>query len=446
MGYLIRLEPLPRFLRENLPGKDYFTSNFPDELGRPKAAFPHLCFVFGPGDALTHVGVVMRKGESNSDFSHKLNVKHVKSIDKPVPRADLFGKLHGKHRDSVEKCLKAGDGVLTDAADKNLVVALTVLRPDFEESLRWLLNLHNRRVESPSADRWNLARDALRVGLRIGGFSTERLDEWYPPSDVDAPVVAGIKPRDYEADLLDHDSRAFPGWQPQLTSRVGVRVFADGERRMEVTNINASPQEANLGADLLYYHRHSRSLIFVQYKRLEDGKEVRVDDSLRDQIDRMDLLQAVRREPSHHRDWRLGPDYCFLKLCNTSTDSGVIDPINMELLKGLYLPLSFLRLLLEDERLLGPRNGTYLGYERVERHISNTIFLTLAQEGWIGSTGVTPEEVGVIANRSVAERRELLLMNDRSQEAAKDRQRRTRNHQKPRDSGLTEADQMQLFE
>ncbi|MGH3542282.1 MAG: hypothetical protein ACRDRT_02685 [Pseudonocardiaceae bacterium] len=98
----------------------------------------------------------------------------------------------------------------------------------------------------------------------------------------------------------------------------------------------------------------------------------------------------------------------------------------MELLPGLYLPLSFLRLLLNDERIQGPKGGVYLGYEHVGRHIDNTIFLQLTKEGWIGSSGVSIETIGKIANGSLANGHEVIRAIDRSTETPKQRQQRNR--------------------
>lgn len=446
MGYLIRLESLPYFLESERFTRDDFVSNFPTGLDRPPSAFPHLCFVFGPPGVLTHVGVVLRKGETNSTFTYKLHVMHVSSVGEQIPPEQLVRKLHNKHRESITAALHRGNGILTEAADNDIVAALKDLRPSFGPRLDWLGQVSNRRVSSPAADRWALGKDAVRAGLRIGGYATERLDQWEVPSDAEESALAGIKPTDYEVDLIDHDSRAFPGWTPQPSHRVGVRVFSDGVRRMEITSINALPQEGRLGVDLIYYHCQSRSLILVQYKRLVDNKEMLVDARLRDQLDRMEPLQGLQREPERHSDWRLARDYCFLKLCRTNTESGVIDPNNMDLLPGLYLPLSFVRLLLDEDRLRGPNGGVYLGYDHVERHLDNTIFLQLAKEGWIGSSGVDIEVVGKIANGSLAIGHEIIGAIDRSPETPKERQRRNRNKGPRRRPPTSLAGQMKLFD
>lgn len=117
MGYLIRLDRLPYYLEDERWTRDGFASNFPADLGRPPEAFPHLCFVFAPAKVLTHVGVVLRKGDANSTFTYKLPVVHVSSVGKPIPLGHVREKLHKTHRDSVDKALARGNGTLTASSN-----------------------------------------------------------------------------------------------------------------------------------------------------------------------------------------------------------------------------------------------------------------------------------------------------------------------------------------
>lgn len=152
---MIQIDSLPRFLRDTSWQLDHFTSNFPEVLGRPKHAFPHLCFVF-ESMSLTHVGVVLRKGDSNSSFTYKLKVSHASSIGIPLPVNELRAKLHGSHVKSVDKAITALNGTLTEAADDNLVEALKALRPEFADRLDWLRDVRAHDVPSPAADRFTV--------------------------------------------------------------------------------------------------------------------------------------------------------------------------------------------------------------------------------------------------------------------------------------------------
>lgn len=455
MGYLIRVDSLPIFVRSEQQDRDFFTANCPLSLDRPTAAFPHLCFVFsrvnghfGGEFRLSHVGVVFGRGDRNSDFTRKLEVTNVRALREPISVPELRRELRKQHDDAVREGVEQGSGIFTEAADNAIVAAVAKLRPTFAETLHELRNLRRETMRSAGADRWELGLDATRIALRIGDFSSAPLRSWQAPAEPTHPVLAGIKRQPTEKDLIAHDSRVLPGWTPQVSQDVHVRVFSAGERHMEITDINADPQEGVLGVDLVYYHREARSCILVQYKRLdEDSKEIRVDKRLDQQLDRMERLSQLNLAPQRHDDWRLGRDYCYLKLCHTRTESGVVDPTNVELLPGLYLPLSYVRLALLDERVRGPNRGRYLGYDRVERHITNTLFLELAKEGWIGSCGMTSEELMEIANGSLTAGHELLLAIDYSPETPKQRiqRQRSRGRTSRRRRQATPTDQEVLF-
>ncbi|KOX12812.1 hypothetical protein ADK67_45240 [Saccharothrix sp. NRRL B-16348] len=62
-----------------------------------------------------------------------------------------------------------------------------------------------------------------------------------------------------------------------------VRTFAYGQRKIEITNINADPLEGLFGVDLIYYHEQAQSMIMVQYKRLDDTRRAYADKPFRSQ-------------------------------------------------------------------------------------------------------------------------------------------------------------------
>ncbi|AKH84173.1 hypothetical protein AA958_20500 [Streptomyces sp. CNQ-509] len=65
-------------------------------------------------------------------------------------------------------------------------------------------------------------------------------------------------------------------------------------------NINATPVEDRLGADLIYYHEATQSFVLVQVKRLPSAAGDRwmyVDQRLLGQLDRLDRVAAMSRTP-----------------------------------------------------------------------------------------------------------------------------------------------------
>ncbi|WP_156959409.1 hypothetical protein [Nocardia sp. BMG51109] len=348
MGYLLA-RSLPFLVTSDRSDRDSYTTAFPDDLNRPPAAFPHLAFLFSKVSRrthplmLTHVGVVSKRGHRVTDREQSLMITNVCELPKPISTSTLQGALRKLHSDAVAAAINERDGVLTQAADEAIVDAIVRLLPGFESTLLRLRRLRQEPVRSVGADRWELGLDAIRTALRLGDFDTRQLRTWEVPDDPTASVLAGIK-KTSEKDLIAHDLEVLPGWTPRRRRDTHVQIFSDGKRHMHVVNVDIEEPERVLGADLIYYHVEAKSGVLVQYKKLEDHKEVRVNPHLESQLDRMEQLSEFSGEPQSHAEWRLGKDFCYLKLCRTKTASGEIDPNNAELLPGLYLPLSYVRL------------------------------------------------------------------------------------------------------
>jgi hypothetical protein len=307
----------------------------------------------------------------------------------------------------------------------------------------------------------------MELGLRIGGFPTSALREWVPPADTDEPFSVGLVPgqdgdqtpmlgefgdeypvaaveeadqdslsdrdslaslfnHEMEASLIDADARILPGWRPvrREDMRTDIHEFTDDRGRMiEILNVNASPVEARVGVDLLYFHKRTKSLVGVQYKRLIK-EHVTVDERLRDQIERMKAISKdLHVPPSSPEHWRVGHDWMYLKLARTRA----MDPDSSDLIKGLYLPLSYLELLLVDDPVLGPRGACRLGYDTIDRYITSTLFIDLIKEGWIGSPPTSPKRLMALAQESLLARRSVVVAMDHSQETPRQRQSRSRS-------------------
>lgn len=82
------------------------------------------------------------------------------------------------------------------------------------------------------------------------------------------------------------------------------------------------------------------------------------------------------------------------------------------MMEGMYLPLDFVELLLTDGTGGGSRGGAAHGYDNVSRHLTNTQFTQLLGAGWIGTTGVTREQLLGIAKETLSEQRSLVVAAD----------------------------------
>jgi hypothetical protein len=197
--------------------------------------------------------------------------------------------------------------------------------------------------------------------------------------------------------------------------QVHIHTFAHGDRRMEIVNVDASGVEARTGADLIYYHLNTQSFVLVQYKRLQ-RRSLTVDDRLRGQLARMDALAGLNHQPSQPDDWRIGPDFGFVKLTDTMAHETPAD----RLIRGLYLPSSYVGMLLAQ-------GSTRLGYDTVARYLSNKQFIEFAAHGLVGTIGVTVEQLQEIVNDLVDAGDSVAIAEDHSNESTAERQRRLRS-------------------
>lgn len=153
---------------------------------------------------------------------------------------------------------------------------------------------------------------------------------------------------------------------------------------------NRLPLEEQTGADLIYYNETYSSFIMVQYKAMEegsDGPEFRwqLKDQLASEIDRMDNLLTLLRQLPENRStgsFRLHDNPFFLKLCPRI----IFNPDDKGPFKGMYLPLELWKCLANDPITEGPRGGRVLTYKNAGRWLSNSDFISLVGNAWIGTS------------------------------------------------------------
>ncbi len=319
----------------------------------------------------------------------------------------------------------------------------TVLRqrhPALVNLIDWLVAQANppRLNSGNAADRsWQEQQDAVRTSVRIAEFPSSVVAAWKRPKSQDAPYLTGLIPQPKEHSLIDHDIRVagsafglISEWASGDSVRCDIHVLRDDRgRRLEIINVNAEPVEFRLGTDMIYYHEPTQSFVLVQYKRLNPAKlEIYVDHRLRSQLERLENVARLSRPPKRPSEWRLGSDPCFLKLAYwpEGTRKQPADGLS----PGMYLPVSYTRLLLQDDCTRGPKDESearYLGYRRVERHLVNSQFVELVKHGLAGTVGTTREQLDSIVRKRVEEGGSVVLAMERSNESVADRQKRVRS-------------------
>jgi hypothetical protein len=162
--------------------------------------------------------------------------------------------------------------------------------------------------------------------------------------------------------------------------------------------------ERQTGADIIYYLEDLQSFVLVQYKRCtRENNELRYrpDGQLAKELVRLNALQALATgTPAVSlADHRLGTPFCFMKLCEPE------QPLGVAISKGKYFDLHGFDLSIAT----GPNGGKRIDYHDVDRYLTNTLFVELVAQGWVGSSGDVSEQVLKTLEASLKNDRSVLL-------------------------------------
>lgn len=288
---------------------------------------------------------------------------------------------------------------------------------------------------------WQEQRDCAYCLSRITGFPPLTFAPWRRPSSPHAPYLSGLILKPYEQGMIEYDagtvgdsSGMFDNWFPGDSTRYDIHIIetSDG-RRLEVANVNATPVEHRTGTDMIYYHEPTKSFVLVQYKRLESKKKPYYPDArFYSQLDRLEETARLSKKAAKPSDWRLGRDSCFMKLAYWTDTDNLND--SRELANGMYLPVSYIRMLLKGDSTRGA-----LGYDNVERHLVGKQFIELVTHGLVGTVGVTVEELHKFVYDQVITGQSVMLGVERSSETVHKREQRLRARSAPDRSYKHEA-------
>jgi len=345
----------------------------------------------------------------------------------PFPLRDLVAGLPAAQRSEVRQAARHVAGDLTPAAADAVVDALIRERPDLGAIVRGLMRSgSDEMVRGAAGEVLALERDAVRVALSISGVSDDPLDDWNGSSD--AGFLASLAYETPEDMLVAHDAGRFPDWDTLPGGRPDWIDFTNGKSHVRVGNVNHTKLENVLGVDLIYRHIEADTTVLVQYKRMrQDGKGdwfYRPDAQLAKELARMRKVDSRPSTSDSPRTWRLHPRGCLLKLVRQPKE---FDPRSDRLLPGLYLPLEYLDELLKDDSTLTDKGARRLGYDTIDRYLTNGLFVDLVRQGWIGTRGLTTKAVTALIDAAVNAGRSVVLAEESSdQTGAERRQRPTR--------------------
>ncbi|WP_329139841.1 hypothetical protein [Streptomyces sp. NBC_00670] len=389
------------------------------------------------GRFVTWIGSVQRFN-TVGPVDSSITIEPMRRCPKPVPldgSDGILASLSSTHRAHVERALTGSAGHIGRRTWQALHEAILRYSPELAPYIEWLFANLNPVVfdeEDPADKAWQEQRDAAQLLTRVTDFPHSALSAWRRPASRDAPYLAGLVPEPVENSLIDHDVRVglggdgprFDDWLGLGDARCDIHVLEDTDgRRLEVVNVNATPVESRLGTDMIYYHHPTHSFVLVQYKRLGSrDKEYRVNKQLLDQMDRLESVSKLSSDSVHPHEWRLSRDACFLKFAHWRDRATT----NSELAPGMYIPLSYARILLNDDCTRGSRGGRLFSYKRVERYLVGSDFAELVKLGLVGTVGTSVEQLRDFSLERAREGYSVVLGVETSEETPRERATRVR--------------------
>ncbi len=410
--------------------RDYLRVNQPRSPYDHNPTFkqtPRVTFVVA-NERIYAVGIGRRVSNSG-DVAMLVRVDSLSDLSNPLLISEVSDHLDARGRRLVLNSLRNG-GLLGVVGGALLVDAIRELRPELADAISRL-----RTLGTVDADRWRITRelvreqrDALALGLEASGLdSRELLDASMAQRSLGTPYLTALadsKAQASESALIRHDLQVFGDWVNSIDGEIydAVRFTDPIDPARRVTAIYADKEglERVTGTDLIYYSAHSPGFVLVQYKRMArsegsaPGAEwgYRPDKQLAAEIARMKALN-ISGTGSTFEDWRLNSGPFFVKL----VQSDLRRPERNRLSPGMYFPLDLFELLVATPSVMGPRGRPRIGWHNSRRYMSNTAFVHLLQQGWIGSSGEATAVIGRLVNSMLGVGHGVVVVRDETDQA-----------------------------
>jgi hypothetical protein len=312
---------------------------------------------------------------------------------------------------------------MPDATWRSLIDAITTLNQEYGASVNRLLRLREEMTRGYSGAGWTivgLERDALNLAL--SAFNADKnqiLLNWTPPSSP-APFMAGLRHMNViEDQMIAHDSHVLDdkGWQIVMEGQGYIVQFERGNERLTVINANRNPIETTLGVDLVYYDHTHDSYIMVQYKRMQQTSDEnssavyypRLDHTFSEEYQRMSSFIQANPVPStftSSKSYRLNANPFYFKFC----PKVILNPTATTMINGMYLSLDYFDCFRGSPESRGRRGAECaVRYDSPQKHYNNTQFVSLFQQGWIGSSMINTRAITEIINRALQSDKSLLI-------------------------------------
>ena len=367
---------------------------------------------------ITHVSRAKR-GRTSATSRRRLNLMRTVALNAPVATEELLDLFPVALRDRLRSVFEEG-GLVTA---KQWAVVQDILVDTFDEirdAIERLVPYRERLIDEMSAtgrETMALEHEAVAAALRLAGFDEGEREAslaWNPSERTrTASFLEGLNAVSLREDtMIQNDMQVVPGFERLDQAKFGAVRFENDDTRLILLHANHQRLEETLGVDLIYYNHSFHSFVCVQYKAMEQEHSGAVfrfpKDDLTKEIARMDsalnLLSAIARNAEPH-GFRLNENPFFLKFCPRI----VFEPDKPELIRGMYLPIDYWRILEQHPTTLGPRQGRQLTFDNAGRHLDNTGFIYLVSKGWIGSNTAQSTVLGDIVNAILRGQRSVTL-------------------------------------
>lgn len=365
-----------------------------------------------------HIRYVMKYKKTGrvATKTDRISFANPVNVDPPIPIKSLKENLPPKLQKHFENQTNGGVSSFSPKVYSELMSFFTKQHPGLFSSIKKLISELDgvkTNYRGNSAEVVAHEKDAISLALRISGFKDNDLPNW-SQSDETAPFLTGFDEIVLREDpMVIHDSQVFGEWEKISQYIVGAAEFTKDGHKLTIMNANRHKIEETIGVDLIMYHHSFKSYVLIQYKRLvKDGDILSyrpIDKSYIDEIKRMEEFQEknVTLKGATANDFRLNNEFFYFKLCQ----SQIKNPLSTEMISGMYLPLSYWKILLNSEITLGERGGRLLSYSNVKRYITNTLFIKLVQHGWVGSQLFDTEAITQKIQEAIAGNRSVILAN-----------------------------------
>lgn len=375
------------------------------------------------GESIQYVALG-RKGKRVASYKFLITFTDVAALAMPMTMVELIPKVDTR----VRRHLPPLGAPLTSrkippkawTAFKTAVGTVSSEDKELIEQLEADKRSYTSRVRTPAAHILAEEKDAVIIAMRFSGMKPGTSLEYEGPHGAAVPFLKGLSSISVLEDtMLSNDMRVFGDWDYFNTLRVGAIQFKRKEEVLTVMNVNRTNVEHSAGVDLVYYTHTYRSYVMVQYKRLTPegtGREKKYryrpesDSSFQSEIGRMKrVLARLGRETSESHNklktYRLTQQPFFFKFCTAE----VFEPAGHGMISGMYMPLDLLEVFLASDASRGRQGGQYISYDNVPRHINNSLFIQLVQDGWIGSTIPDANTIADLIKRSLEGDRSVML-------------------------------------